>query len=108
MTFECDNSVLLLFLFDHCGSNSINQSSMCNVYTREIHIFPTSIIFLLSALEEQLSALDSLEKRLSNLEGSLSKYADAILTDETRFSRIKEGVFYSNIDSKWFIFGFNG
>lgn len=53
------------------------------------------------ALEDQLAALDALETRVDNLQAALFKYADATLTDEERYSRIKNGVFYSNIDSKF-------
>lgn len=52
------------------------------------------------ALEDQLSSLNALEKRISTLESSFHKFSEAILTDETRYSRIKNGVFYSNVDSK--------
>lgn len=48
-----------------------------------------------------MSSLDALEKRINQLDGSLSKFSKAVLTDETRFSRIKKGIFYSNIDRKW-------
>ena len=66
-------------------------------------IQPVSLLLTLtvySALEDQLSSLDALEKRIAALESSFEKYSDSILTDEKRFSRIKQGIFYSNIDSK--------